>query len=270
MNKLIIETLVDAVPIEEKTAGNPEHQGQCIESSSLSSGDESTKPVRKEKKKRKQSRRKKKKSASPQKKQIEVSQEEKNRYVALDCEMVGVGYGGHRSSLARVCIVDWDGNTLLDLYVQQHQEVTDYRTFVSGITEEHISSENAVDMQECRRQVQEVVSDKIIVGHALKNDLTALRISHPWHQLRDTGKYEPFMQTRFDDGILWPRKLKVLAKEKLGLDIQLPGKAHCPFEDAEAALSLYKKVRNKWEKAMDYKLKKTQEIQELSSMKAAE
>lgn len=269
MNKLIIETLVDAVPTEEKLAEKPE-EGQCSDNSSVSSGDGSTKPVRKERKKRKQSRRKKKKSASPQKKQIQLSEEEKNQYVALDCEMVGVGYGGHRSSLARVCIVDWDGNTVLDLYVQQHQQVTDYRTFVSGITEEHISSANAVDLQECRRQVQEVVADKILVGHALKNDLTALKISHPWHQLRDTGKYEPFMQVRFDDGVLWPRKLKILAKEKIGLDIQLPGQAHCPFEDAKAALALYKKVRNKWEKAMDYKLKKTREIEEVNAMKSAE
>lgn len=184
--------------------------------------------------------------------------------------MVGVGYGGHRSSLARVCIVDWDGNIILDLYVRQRQEVTDYRTFVSGITKKHLSEETAVDIDECRRQVQEVVSDKILVGHALKNDLSALKISHEWHQLRDTAKYEPFMKVRFDDGILWPRKLKDLAKEKLGLEIQTQGRAHCPCEDAKAALSLYKKVRNKWEKAMDYKLKKTKEIQEKNTLKVSE
>ncbi|CAN0424916.1 unnamed protein product, partial [Hapterophycus canaliculatus] len=37
---------------------------------------------------------------------------EKALYVALDCEMVGVGPGGCRSALARCCLVDWDGNIM--------------------------------------------------------------------------------------------------------------------------------------------------------------
>merc|ERR1712048_267290 len=120
--------------------------------------------------------------------------------------------------------------------------------------------DSAVDLEECQQQVQSLLQDKILIGHALKNDLNALQLSHPWHQLRDTGKYEPFMKTRFDDGILWPRKLKDLVKEKLNLDIQTPGRPHCPFEDAAAAMALYKKVRCKWEKTMDYKVKKTNAI----------
>jgi len=207
---------------------------------------------------------------STPKKEVQLSQDEKDRYVALDCEMVGVGFNGSRSSLARVCMIDWDGKTLLDLYVKQRQDVTDFRTFVSGITEDHLTSDNAVTLDECRRQVETLVEGKILVGHALKNDLSALKISHAWHRLRDTGKYEPFMKIRFDDGILWPRKLKELAKEKLGEEIQHPGKPHCPFEDAKAAMSLYKKVRNKWEKAMEYKIKRTKEIQEQNAKKTSE
>ena len=49
-----------------------------------------------------------------------------DKYVALDCEMVGVGQGGIESSLARVTIVDWFGTVLLDQYIKQTQEVTDY------------------------------------------------------------------------------------------------------------------------------------------------
>ena len=98
------------------------------------------------------------------------------------------------------------------------------------------------------------------MGHALKNDLAALRIHHPWQDTRDTAKYEPFMKTRFDDGVLWPRKLRDLCKEKLGTDIQEFGKAHSPIEDATSALDLYKSVRNKWEKTMQYKINKTNEI----------
>jgi DNA-binding transcriptional regulator GbsR (MarR family) len=69
------------------------------------------------------------------------------------------------------------------------------------------------------------------------------------------------MKIRFDDGILWPRKLKELAKDKLGRDIQKPGVSHSAFEDAKTALDLYKVVRSKWEKAMEYKINKTREIE---------
>jgi len=40
-----------------------------------------------------------------------------NHIVALDCEMVGVGFDGEQSALARVSIVDWNGFVLLDTYV---------------------------------------------------------------------------------------------------------------------------------------------------------
>jgi hypothetical protein len=57
-----------------------------------------------------------------------------------------------------------------------------------------------------------------------------------------------------------PKKLKTLAKDKLGLNIQIDGVPHCPMEDATAALELYKKHRVKWECAMQYKIERTREI----------
>ena len=196
----------------------------------------------------------------------DLTEDEKSRYIAMDCEMVGVGCGGHRSALARVCLINWNGKKIMDSYVRPVEPVTDYRTFVSGIAEEHLESEKALDMEECRERVMKHLQGKILVGHALKNDLHALEISHPWYDTRDTGKYEPFMKVRFDDGVLWPRKLKELAKEKLGRDIQRPGVSHSPFEDAKTALDLFKLVHRKWEKAMAYKLIKTREIEQLKAM----
>lgn len=184
---------------------------------------------------------------------------ERAKYVALDCEMVGIG-DGHKSAVARVCLLDWDGGVLLDTFVRVTEPVADYRTFVSGIRREHLSSDDAVDFEECRSTVRSLLEGKILVGHALKNDLRALDLSHPWHDVRDTAKYEPFMKTRFDDGVLWPRKLKELAEEKLGQEIQQDGMEHSPIEDAKAALDLYKLVRKKWEKVMEYKIKRTREI----------
>merc|ERR1712048_1119832 len=118
-----------------------------------------------------------------------------------------------------------------------------------------------VDIETCRKTVSEFLRGKILVGHALKNDLHALGVDHPWYDTRDTAKYEPFMKVRFDDGVLWPRSLKDLMKEKLRKEIQSEGKSHCPYEDAMAALELYRLVRTKWEKAMEYKINKTREIQ---------
>lgn len=184
---------------------------------------------------------------------------EESKYVALDCEMVGIGEDGHTSSIARVTVVDWDGNILLDEYIRQQEPVTDYRTFVSGIIPEDL--ENAVlSLQDCRKLVLQLLEDHILVGHALKNDLRALDISHPWWLTRDTAKYEPFMKVRFDDGVLWPRKLKELVSEKLHQEIQIVGKPHSPYEDALAALDLYRSVRTKWESVMAYKIDKTNQI----------
>jgi RNA exonuclease 4 len=192
----------------------------------------------------------------------EISLEEKSRYVALDCEMVGVGENGVQSAVARVTIVDWDGNIVLDRYVKPDREITDYRTFVSGITANDYTHHNAIDLESCRKLVLDHLEGKILVGHALKNDLHALGISHDWQATRDTAKYEPFMKTRFDDSVLWPRRLRDLACEKLSREIQVTGAPHSPYEDAVAAMDLYKIARNKWEKVMDYKIKKTAEIQQ--------
>ena len=194
-------------------------------------------------------------------KQPDMTDEEKSRHIALDAEMVGIGPEGFTSALARVTIVDWSGDIVYDTCVQVDQPVTDYRTFVSGITPHHLQPENgAIPFDECRGKVASILRGKILVGHALKNDLAVLRIHHPWQDIRDTAKYEPFMKTRFDDGVLWPRKLRELCKERLGKDIQECGKAHSPIEDATSAMDLYKSVRTKWEKTMQYKIKKTNEI----------
>jgi hypothetical protein len=59
--------------------------------------------------------------------------ERPGKYLAIDCEMVGVGIDGSESSLARVSLVDYHGVVQLDEYVKQREKVVDYRTRYSGI-----------------------------------------------------------------------------------------------------------------------------------------
>jgi RNA exonuclease 4 len=64
------------------------------------------------------------------------------KYLAIDCEMVGVGYKGSRSVLARVSLVNFYGKVVLDEYCQPQEEVTDYRTWVSGVNASHLRDGN--------------------------------------------------------------------------------------------------------------------------------
>ena len=45
-------------------------------------------------------------------------------FVALDCEMVGVGSSGKRSALARCAIVGHDGSLLYDKHVRPNERIT--------------------------------------------------------------------------------------------------------------------------------------------------
>ena len=91
------------------------------------------------------------------------------KYLAMDCEMVGVGPEGTESSLARVSLVNFYGAVLLDVFVRQRERVTDYRTHVSGVREKDMLG--ARPFEEVQKQVAELLRDKILVGHAVHNDL---------------------------------------------------------------------------------------------------
>eukprot|EP00984_Skeletonema_dohrnii_P014876 scaffold6347_cov124-Skeletonema_dohrnii-CCMP3373.AAC.4 len=179
---------------------------------------------------------------------------EKQKYVAIDCEMVGIGTDGVKSALARASVTNWDGEVLLDTFVRVPERVTDFRTHVSGVRSKdiHAKNEDAMDHEECRLKVGELLMGKILVGHALKNDLSALMISHPRSEIRDTARYKPFMRaTGRSGGKLRPRKLRDLVYENLGMRIQVEGEAHCSIDDARASMELFKYARSRWEKELE-------------------
>ena len=66
------------------------------------------------------------------------------KYLAIDCEMVGIAGDSSKpsledrsdeSSLARVSVVNYYGAVQLDVFVRQRERVTDWRTAVSGVRE---------------------------------------------------------------------------------------------------------------------------------------
>jgi RNA exonuclease 4 len=271
-NVLVIENANSVSKEESVTVSkmNSKQKSQNKKSQKKTKSDKKSNDKKKNKKKSKKNNARKsmnKKQTQKQQEQArreaeqEISLEEQSKYLALDCEMVGVGEGGSKSALARVSIVDYNNAIVFDTYVKVNEPVTDYRTFVSGIREEHLSSDMAMDFAQCQSIVKKVLQGKILIGHALKNDMAVLEFDHPWYDCRDTAKYEPFMKKDKNTNILRPRKLKDLTETKLNRMIQLPGHEHCPIEDAIAALDLYKKARIKWEKAMSYKSNRTREIE---------
>lgn len=158
--------------------------------------------------------------------------------LALDCEMVGVGAGGVRSALARVCVCNSSGNVLLDSFVAVEERITDYRTPFSGIRPENL--EHAPPFLEVQGLVRDLVRGHTVVGHALYNDFDVLGFIHPAHDVRDTANY-PLLRNAGGR----PRKLRHLAKEILGAVIQTG--EHNPAEDARAALYIYHQFALDWE-----------------------
>ena len=166
---------------------------------------------------------------------------EAGKYVALDCEMVGVGPNPDKeSALARVSIVNYHGHQLYDSFVFPKETVTDYRSHVSGITPKLL--QHARTLEEVQKDVAGCIDGKILVGHALRKDLEALMLGHPKRDQRDTSKHRAYRDLA---GGKTPG-LKRLAREVLGVEIQ--GGEHSSIEDARATMDLFRKGKAEFEK----------------------
>lgn len=165
---------------------------------------------------------------------------EAGKYIAIDCEMAGVGPNPEKeSALARVSIVNYHGHQIYDSFVLPKEPVTDYRTFVSGITPQLLRSARTLEI--VHADVAQLLDGRILVGHALRKDLDMLLLGHPKKHIRDTSRYPPFRQYAAGR----TPGLKKLAKEILGIDIQ--GGEHSSVEDARATMLLYRKEKDGFE-----------------------
>ncbi|XVF04291.1 hypothetical protein REPUB_Repub05bG0069700 [Reevesia pubescens] len=159
--------------------------------------------------------------------------------LAMDCEMVGVGQG-NKSALGRVSLdKSISGLKHLPLHCKVQEGVIAFGKNFGHNACFFVSA--AKDFWAVQKKVAELIKGRILVGHALHNDLKALLLTHPKKDLRDTSEYQPFLK----EGRR--KALRHLAAEVLGVEIQTG--EHCPVDDARAAMLLYQKNRKGWEKS---------------------
>jgi len=194
------------------------------------------------------------------------------KYIAIDCEMVGthsitpLSVPAHNqkansapeySILARVSIVNYAGQTLYDTYVLPPPGVTisDYRTRWSGITPHHLdpnnTNANPKPFEVAQAEVAALLTDRVLIGHAIKNDLEVLGLSHPRRDIRDTSRHPKFraLTATTPGGKGRTPSLKRLSEEVLGLKIQGDDKrGHSSVEDARATMALFKKEKADFER----------------------
>ena len=148
-----------------------------------------------------------------------------------------------------------DGNVVLDTFVAPTERVTDYRTRVSGVRP--VDLRDAPPFKEVQRKMADILRGRVLVGHALKNDLKCLLLDHPRRHTRDTALYRPLTrplranERAQNTGIArgrGSRSLRELCAQHLGLEIQAG--EHSSVDDARAALLLYQKNAVAWERAI--------------------
>ncbi|KAL4069675.1 hypothetical protein V8B97DRAFT_613109 [Scleroderma yunnanense] len=167
----------------------------------------------------------------------------RDQILSLSCTNVGVGPGGTTSMLARVAVVDYKGNIVLDTFVSPTMEVGDYRTTTTGIEPAHLLSADTPSFERVQQHVADLIKGKVIVGHSLWNDLSVLGIPHPAVATRDVALYQPFR-----NALRSPTQVVGLQTLMWHLMCRRCQDGHLhPVENARAALDLYRSVAVEWE-----------------------
>ncbi|CAG6014413.1 unnamed protein product [Menidia menidia] len=170
-----------------------------------------------------------------------------NKFLAIDCEMVGSGPKGSVNQLARCSIVSYEGDVVYDKFIKPPMPVTDYRTRWSGIRPRDLLV--ATPFSEARKEILKLLMGKVIIGHAIHNDFKALSYSHPNILTRDTSRI-PLLNLKAGFNASECASLKRLTKAIFNRDIQTGRKGHSSVEDAKATMELYKVVEVEWERTL--------------------
>jgi RNA exonuclease 1 len=147
---------------------------------------------------------------------------------ALDCEMCETAKG---KVLTRVSIVDFNDNIILDELVKPDDEITDYLTLYSGITEEKLRNVTTTLEDIQSKLLERISSTDFLIGHSLENDLNVLKIRHP--NIVDTS-----VIFEHPKGAPYKSSLKYLTNKYLNKVIQ--ESSHDSVEDSRCCLELIK------------------------------
>jgi RNA exonuclease 4 len=170
-------------------------------------------------------------------------------YFSLHCGLVSIGHGA--PAVARVTMINWDAEVVLDTFVQVPVPVTDFRD--TGITADAVSTRNpqAMSFAKVRQSVNQILKGKILVGHRLKDHLTALGLVHPPSDVRDAALFRLFQYEAIDDitqqRAMVERPVSSLAAEFLQREVESTSN---PMTICTASLDLYKKFREEWEASL--------------------
>ena len=182
--------------------------------------------------------------------------------LAIDCEMCQTTKG---SELTRISIVDSKLMVVCDKLVKPPNEITNYLTQWSGITE-NLLKDVTLTIEDVHDEIFDFMdSNTILCGHSLENDLIAMKLIH--NKVIDTAvlymKRMRFRNNKRNIGYCQGggRKisLKNLCEQYLnkkiqsskGPDGQIVG--HSSVEDAIAAMQLLQ-LQLKWEEERNRKL----------------
>ncbi|XP_069487021.1 RNA exonuclease 1 homolog [Ambystoma mexicanum] len=147
---------------------------------------------------------------------------------AVDCEMC---YTTQGLNLTRVTVVDPSLQVIYDTFVKPDNEVIDYNTRFSGVTEDDLKNVTTTI-----RDVQAIMlnlfsADTILIGHSLESDLFALKLIH--NNVVDTAIVFPHRL-----GLPHKRALRNLMADYLRRIIQDDVGGHDSREDAAACMEL--------------------------------
>ncbi|KAF8321547.1 hypothetical protein DL93DRAFT_2034817, partial [Clavulina sp. PMI_390] len=114
------------------------------------------------------------------------------QFVALSTQCVGIGANGTVPMVARVSLVDFRGQIILDTYIRPTNPVFSYRTTQTGIEPHHL--ENAPPFEQVKAIVEASIRGKTVVGHTLWEDFEVMGLRHPAYDTRDTALYLPYRE----------------------------------------------------------------------------
>ncbi|KAH0504092.1 RNA exonuclease 1-like protein [Microtus ochrogaster] len=147
---------------------------------------------------------------------------------ALDCEMC---YTTHGLELTRISVVDTYLRVIYDTFVKPDNDIVDYMTKFSGVTEADLANTN-VRLRDVQAVLLSLFStETILIGHSLESDLLALKFIH--NTVVDTSVLFPHHR-----GYPFKRSLRSLVAQYLNRNIQNHSSGHNSIEDAIACMQL--------------------------------